>query len=76
VRIVPHARIHGVPDADMLHAVRHAIATDPTRHDDRTMFFGPDPAGNLLEVLVAVDADEEVIIHAQRITARNMRFLP
>ena len=77
MRIVGHARIHGVSDADIVHALRHAIAHDPTRHDDRTMYFGPDRAGNLLQVLVAIDEDgEEVVIHAMPITDRYLRFLP
>ncbi len=77
MRIVEHARIHGVADADMLHAVRHTIAINPTHTDNRTMHFGPDHAGNILQVLVAIDDDEsEVIVHAMPITDRYLRFLP
>ncbi len=67
------ARRHGIPDADMEHAVRHWI-TRPTvvSPDGREliMYVGPDSAGRMIEVGTNTAGD---IVHAMK--ARK-QFLP
>ena len=51
--VLPSARRHGIEDADIDHAVRHAtvveeVAEDPVRY----LPIGPDLSGNLLELIV------------------------
>lgn len=72
-----HARIHGVADDDIVHAVRyHLRAVNPWRGDDRTLFIGPDTAGRLLQVVVVgVDSDDPTVIHARALTAALRRHL-
>jgi hypothetical protein len=50
----------------MRHAVEHALAVEDVGEDpDRWLVIGPDRAGNLLELVVLVTAeDDEMIIHA------------
>lgn len=57
---------HGVPEADMLHALRFAV--DHVRQDDdMVMFIGPDRAGVLIEVGAVVWwGGEFAIVHAMR----------
>ncbi len=68
VDIEASARKHGVPDDDMLHALRHHWRAFET--DDRAvmMFIGPDQSGAPLEVGVVTDEDGTAVIHAM--TAR------
>jgi hypothetical protein len=60
------ARKHGVADADMLHAVDHALAIEDAGEEaDRWLVIGPDRAGNLLEVVVMMTAEgQQLAIHA------------
>lgn len=60
------ARRHGVPDDDMLHAVRHHWRAFETDDSHVTMFVGPSTASAPLEVGVLVDDDGIAIIHAMR----------
>ena len=45
MRILPSARKHGISDDDMRHAIYNGL-----EDDELYMLFGPDRAGNLLEV--------------------------
>jgi hypothetical protein len=57
VEIHDSARRHGVADDDILHAIDHALAIEDAGEDpDRWLLIGPDPAGNLLEVVVLITA--------------------
>jgi len=70
--IAGSARKHDIPDAHMLHALRNPIRVCPP-DEGLTMFIGPRPDGDLLEVGV-VDSDSgPVIVHADR---ARPRFLP
>ena len=60
--ILPSARKHGIADDDMLHAYRNPIRAFAL--DDLTMLVGPDRAGRLLEVGIAVADGIEFIVHA------------
>ena len=60
------ARKHGVDDADIRHAVEHALVA---AEDDEgnVLYLGPDRAGNMLEVVSVTRADAtELVIHAMR----------
>lgn len=67
------AHRHDFTDEDIRHALRNfmAVAADP-RDDDVTLFLGPDPTLNLIEVGVLSTEDGPLIIHAM--TARTGRF--
>lgn len=59
------ARKHGIDDADILHAIEHALAIDEYEDDDRVLYLGPSRAANLLEVItLAIDEETEIVIHA------------
>ena len=60
------ARKHGVPDEDMLHALRHHWRAFETDDPAVTMFIGPSLTGRPLEVGVVVDAEGLAVIHAMR----------
>jgi hypothetical protein len=78
VEVYGSARKHGVADADMLHAVDHALAIeDAGEEPDRWLVIGPDRAGNLLEVVVMMTAEgQQLAIHAMPMQAKFQRLLP
>ena len=65
------ARKHGVSDDDMLHAYRNPVRVFAL--DDLTMLIGPDQAGRLLEIGVAVGDGIEFIVHAMAARDRFLR---
>ncbi|MGI9098259.1 MAG: hypothetical protein ACR2H2_07160 [Solirubrobacteraceae bacterium] len=70
------ARKHGVADADILHAIDHALAIEDAGEDpDRWLVIGPDRAGNLLEVVVLTIEDLQLAIHAMAMRAKYRRLL-
>ena len=73
------ARKHGVPDADIRHAVDHPVASFDLGDDDsprRRLVIGPDRAGSLLEVIVLMfDDDREMVIHAMKLRPRYEAML-
>ena len=60
------ARKHGVPDEDMLHALRHHRRAYETDDPDVTMFIGPSSTAELLEIGVVADDEGTAIIHAMK----------
>jgi hypothetical protein len=50
----------------LIHAVEHALVVADDEYDaTRTMYFGPDRAGNMLEIVVAVFSNgADTVIHA------------
>lgn len=68
---------HGVADEDMLHAIEHSLVVDDLGEDpDRWLVLGPDPAGNLLELVVLITTGgDEVIIHAMSMRPKYRRLL-
>ena len=68
--IDPTARRHGVPDDDMVHAVRHHWKAYETNDPDVTMFIGPSTTGEPLEVGVVIDDEGMAIIHAMPARAK------
>lgn len=71
---------HGVPDSDVLHAVEHetvSVDLEPQADPPKVLVIGPDPAGNLLEVIVLVLAEDRMIaIHAMKLRRQFYELLP
>lgn len=64
---------HGVPEEDMLHAVRHAIRWF-TLDDEMTMVIGPSTASAMLEIgTVAWYGEQLAIVHAMPARERFLR---
>jgi hypothetical protein len=80
VEIHRSARRHGVDDASILHATDRPLVVvdlDPESDPPRELVIGPDQAGNLLEVIVLVLADERLLaIHAMPLRAAFHDLLP
>ena len=66
MEIHPSARRHGIADSDILRAIEQSqVVDDLGENPDRWLVIGPDPAGNLLEIVVLITAEgDELIIHA------------
>jgi len=62
------------------HAVEHemvSIDLDPDADPPKVLVIGPDPAGNLLEIIVLVLEDDRLIaIHAMRLRRHFYELLP
>jgi hypothetical protein len=77
VEIHDSAHRHDVAEEDMLHAVEHSLVVDDLGEDpDRWLVLGPDPAGNLLELIVLISREgDEIIIHAMPMRPKYWRLL-
>ena len=71
------ARKPGVADHDIAHAIDHALAIEDAGEDpDRWLLIGPDTAGNLLEVVVLITAeDTQIVIHAMPMRDKYAKLL-
>jgi hypothetical protein len=71
VEIHRSANRHGVSDADVRHAVARPIVEvdlDPDADPPEVLVVGPDRAGNVLEVILLMLADDGLLaIHAMRL---------
>lgn len=75
MRIGGPARRHGVPDADIWHAVRNPLRK-VLLDEDLAMLIGPARNGALLEIgVLDIDGDDAVVIHAQRLRRKFHKFL-
>jgi hypothetical protein len=66
VRFHRSAFKHGYGEEVILHAVEHAIVVadlEPDADPPKVLAIGPDPAGNLLEVIWLDLVDTELVIH-------------
>ena len=74
------ARKHGIGDEVIVHAVEHAIVVvdlEPESDPPRVLTIGPDPAGNLLEIIwLAFIERPPIVIHAMRLRALFYELLP
>lgn len=74
------ARRDGVSDADILHAVEHALVVvdvDPEADPPKVLVIGPDLSGNLLELFVLELADDRLLtIHAMPLRRSFHDLLP
>ncbi|MCB0992877.1 MAG: hypothetical protein KDB16_18010 [Acidimicrobiales bacterium] len=71
--VEPAARKHGVPDDDMLHALRHHWRAFETNDPAVTMFIGPSRSGEPLEVGVVQDDQGVAVIHAMAARAKFLK---
>jgi hypothetical protein len=81
VEIHRAARKHRIADDDIRHAVEQALAGYALEQGDseprRTLLFGPDRAGNLLEIVVLeLDDGDRIAIHAMRMRPGYADLLP
>jgi hypothetical protein len=80
VEIHPSALKHGSTDEDILHVIKHQLVTTDLGDDDtpyRLLTLGPDPAGNILEVILLIfDDDRRMAIHAMPIRPKYLSLLP
>ena len=74
------ARKHGVTDRQILHALNHARLVadlDNETTPARTLVLGPDPAGNMLELIVLhFDDGRDMVIHAMPMRRHYENLLP
>lgn len=70
---------HGYHEETILHAVEHAIAVidlDPDADPPKVLAIGPDPAGNILEVIWLDLVDTDLVIHAMELRLTFYDLLP
>lgn len=72
MEIADSARKHGIADADIRHAVAHAIRV--VSQGDRDLYIGADRNGRLLEVVV-MDDDAPAAIHAMPLRRKFYPYL-
>lgn len=74
------ARTHGIADADIFHAIEHALAAYDIGAEEepiRSLHLGPDRAGNMLEIVILeFDDGRQLAIHAMRIRRQYRGLLP
>ncbi len=74
------ARKHGIDDAVIRHAFDHAITVidlEPETDPPKVLAIGPDPAGNLLEIIWLELADGiNLVIHAMPLRPTFYDLLP
>jgi hypothetical protein len=76
VEIHSAARKHGIADADIQHALEHAMTIED-QDDDTRPYLGPARSAALLEIVTIVcDDGSEVAIHAMGMRAKYQRLLP
>lgn len=77
MRIHASARKHGVADADIRHAIDHALVIEDIGEDpDRWLVLGPDRAANMLEVVVLTTVEgTQLAIHAMGMRPTYERLL-
>jgi len=74
--IHPSARKHGISDADIEHAVSHAMSIDD-RDNPTRLYIGAARNADLLEVVTIPRGDNsEVAIHAMKMRPRYQPLLP
>jgi hypothetical protein len=80
VEVHRSARKHGITDGQMYHALDHAWLVadlDDGSTPARTLVLGPDPAGNLLELVVLhFDDGRDMVIHAMAMRRQYESLLP
>ncbi len=80
VEIHDSARRHAIADDDIKHAVAHALSIDvldAETEDEWLLVLGPDRAGNILEVVVIVLANDDLLaIHAMKMRPKYRDLLP
>jgi hypothetical protein len=75
VRFTVSAAKHGATEEAIVHVVDHA-AVGIRLSAERILFLGPDPSGQVLEVIAAEVDDGLLVFHAMPISAKYRRYLP
>ena len=77
MEILPSAHRHDIDDADIDHAVAHALVVEEVGEDPlRFLVLGPDRTGNLLELVVIDRPHGPAVIHAMPMRPQYIRLLP
>lgn len=80
MEIYSSAHRHGIDEASILHALDHALTVvdlEPDADPPKVLAIGPDPAGNLLEIIWLELADDvELVIHAMPLRSTFYDLLP
>ena len=75
LRIHPAARKHDISDADIRHAVKHAMAIENSE-DWTRLYVGPGRDATLVEVVTVIRSRQvELAIHAMKIRPKSRRIL-
>ena len=71
---------HGLGDAEILHAIRHAVTVvdlEPEADPPKVLAIGPDAAGNLLEIIwLELAGESQIVIHAMALRPVFWDLLP
>ena len=74
------AHRHGYDEHAILHAIRNALTVidlEPEADPPKVLGIGPDPAGNLLEVVwLELDDEVELVIHSMPLRPSFYDLLP
>jgi GNAT superfamily N-acetyltransferase len=74
--IHPSARKHGISDADIEHAVNHAMSIDD-RDNKTQLYLGAARNADMLEVATITRGDSsEIAIHAMKMRPKYQPLLP
>lgn len=75
LRIHPAARKHGISDADIRHAVNHAMTSNELG-DWKRLYLGPGRDGGILEIVTLTRKPRtEIVIHAMKMRRNYTRIL-
>jgi hypothetical protein len=73
------ARRHGLGDDDTRHAIKHPLVVvdlEPEADPPKLLLLGPDVAGNVLEVIILLLADDRAIaVHAMPVRKGYLALL-
>jgi hypothetical protein len=76
VEILPSARKHGTSDDDIRHGFDNAVAAITTPDQpDFTMIIGAGMNGQLLEIGVLADDDNDYVIHAMPARSKYLNMI-
>lgn len=73
------AHKHGIDDTAIRHALEHAITVfdlEPDADPPKMLAIGPDPAGNLLEIIWLELEETNLVIHAMSLRLQFYDLLP
>jgi hypothetical protein len=80
VEIHRSARRHGLGDDDIRHAIEHPLVVvdlEPEADPPKLLLLGPDVAGNVLEVIILLLADDRSLaVHAMPVRKGYLPLLP
>jgi hypothetical protein len=76
VEVLSSAPKHGIVESDIRHALAYALVGKVLAEDPiRTLYLGPDTAGNLLELVLLDRPHGPAVIHAMQARRQYLRLL-